>query len=92
MSEYDNKGRFTLFKNEDKREGKKDPDYKGKYTDMDGVEYFADAWINTSKAGTKYMSGKMKRKDKQPDRAPPETVDTTLPTPPNDLDDEIPFF
>ena len=57
----DNEG--VLFKNEKKREGKKDPDYNGQIT-IDGKEYWLVSWINTSKDGTKkYMSLKAKLKD-----------------------------
>jgi len=54
MSEYqqkDNSG--VLFKNSDKTEDSH-PDYKGNAM-IDGTDFWFNAWINTSKAGQKYM-------------------------------------
>ena len=54
MSEYqqkDNSG--VLFKNLDKTT-ETDPDYKG-HAMIDGTDFHFNAWINTSKAGQKYM-------------------------------------
>lgn len=64
--QYDNELRGVLFKNEDKQSDSH-PDYKGSAT-VEGVDYFLDAWINTSDSGRKYMSLRMKAKDKQPSR------------------------
>jgi uncharacterized protein (DUF736 family) len=47
----DNSG--ALFKN-DKKESDSHPDYKGSAM-IDGSDYWVNGWINTSKAGTKYM-------------------------------------
>lgn len=59
--ENDNAG--VLFKNEKKREGKHDADYQGNIT-IDGKDYWLNAWINTSKDGTKkYMALKARIKD-----------------------------
>ena len=57
----DNTG--SLFKN-DRKETDTHPDYKGTAL-IGGVEHWLDAWINTAKDGTKYMSLKMKPKDAQ---------------------------
>ena len=54
----DNSG--VLFKN-DKKEGEKDPDYKGNIN-VGGTEYWLNAWIKTSKAGAKFMSLSVKPK------------------------------
>ena len=52
----------SLFKN-DKKETDSHPDYKGSAL-IDGLgECWLDAWINTAKDGSKYMSLKMKPKD-----------------------------
>ena len=54
MSEYeqkDNEG--ALFKN-DKKETDTDPNYKGSAM-INGTNYWVSGWINTSKAGAKYM-------------------------------------
>jgi hypothetical protein len=81
VSEYDNTNTGALFNNAaDKREGKKDPDYKGT-VNAAGVDYWVSGWINTSKAGAKYLSLKLTPKEEKPATAirPPE------------FDDEIPF-
>jgi uncharacterized protein (DUF736 family) len=52
----------SLFKN-DRKETDGHPDYKGSAL-IDGLgEYWLDAWINTAKDGSKYMSLKLKPKD-----------------------------
>ena len=65
MSDFDNTNRGALFKNTRKEEGDRKPEYNGSLN-IDGVEYFLDAWLKTSQAGAKFMSVSVKRKDKQP--------------------------
>lgn len=90
MSEYDNELRGALFKNKNMREGKKDPEYKGSAT-IGGVEYWVSSWINTSKAGEKYMALNFKAKDAQPAPAPKaEELKAPADTDPFHSDD-IPF-
>lgn len=84
MAEYDNELRGVLFRNEHKREGKKDADYRGRAT-VNGTEYWLDAWVNDGKNG-KYMSIKFKEKDAQP--AAPAPAPAVQPEPYND---DIPF-
>ena len=72
MPEYDNKNTFVLFKNDRKTETKH-PDYTGSFTDEHGREYFADAWIKEGAKG-KFMSGRVKLKDKQKNAAPAPTT------------------
>jgi hypothetical protein len=80
-----NENEGVLFKNEKKREGKKDPDYQGQLT-VDGKEYWLVSWVNTSKDGTKkFMSIKAKLKE-----AKTESVETGAMPPENDSE-EIPF-
>ena len=68
--EYDNRGRWTLFKN-DRKQKDTDPDYTGTLTLQDGTECFFDGWIQTSKkTGQKFMSGKYKPKDAQAHSGP----------------------
>jgi uncharacterized protein (DUF736 family) len=51
----------SLFKN-DRKEADSHPDYKGSAL-IDGLgECWLDAWINTAKDGSKYMSLKLKPK------------------------------
>ncbi len=65
MSEktYDNRGRFAIFLNDKKREGKKDADLKGTFTDDNGVEHWMDAWRGKKQDGSIYYSGTIKAKD-----------------------------
>lgn len=58
---YDNNG--ALFKNTRKQE-ENQPDYNGSAT-VDGVEYYMNAWMKTSKAGQPYMSFSFKKKTDQ---------------------------
>lgn len=87
MSEYDNELKGALFKNKNMREGKKDPEYKGSAT-IGGVEYWVSSWINTSKAGEKYMSMNFKPKEQQ---AAPAPANVPQPAAALEFDDEIPF-
>lgn len=57
----DNTG--SLFRN-DRKEADTHPDYKGSAL-LNGVEHWLDAWINTAKDGSKYMSLKIKRKEQR---------------------------
>ncbi len=85
MTEYDNNFTGVLFRNDDKREGKKDPDYKGS-AEVCGVQYWLAAWINAKKSdGTKFMSLKFTAKvakDEAPKASPvsdPEFDDLEVP-------------
>lgn len=44
MSNYDNANSGVLFPNGRKRQGKRDPDWTGTWTDAHGVEYWLSAW------------------------------------------------
>ena len=63
---YDNTNRISLWKNT-KKETEKHPDYTGT-VNVDGVEYFVDCWKKppTAPEQAPVLSGKVKRKDKQP--------------------------
>lgn len=50
----------SMFRN-DRKEKDTHPDYKGSAL-IDGVEYWMDAWIKTSKDGRKFMSFAFKPK------------------------------
>jgi uncharacterized protein (DUF736 family) len=71
----------SLFKN-DRKETDTHPDYKGSAL-INGVDHWLDAWVNTAKDGSKYMSLKLKPKERREEAAP------TLA--PADLDDDVPF-
>lgn len=55
-------GDFTLYKNDRKREGQKDPDYSGNIYQLDEngelAKFFLDGWIREGKHG-KFISGKI---------------------------------
>ena len=53
MDRKDNTG--ALFSNAENKKTEKHPDYKGKAT-VNGKEMNISAWLNTSKAGKKYLS------------------------------------
>lgn len=73
MTEYDNTNRGALFKNDDKQSDKH-ADYRGQIN-IDGKEFWLDAWLKTSKAGKKFMSlsvkPKMAREHQGGSRNPP---------------------
>lgn len=73
MTEYNNNLRGALFKNEDKQ-SEKHADYRGQ-CEIDGKQFWLDAWIKTSKAGKKFMSlsfkPKMAQEHKGANRNPP---------------------
>jgi uncharacterized protein (DUF736 family) len=58
----------SLFKNE-KRESDSHPNARGSAL-IDGVEYWVDAWTNTTQAGDKYQSLKFKRKEQRQQEKP----------------------
>lgn len=70
---YNNNLRGVLFKNKDKQ-SPKHPDYRGN-CEIDGKQFWLDAWIKTSKAGDKFMSlsfkPKMAQEHKGASRNPP---------------------
>lgn len=86
MAEYDNRNRFTLFRNNRKRPDKKDPDFNGTFTDANGKEYWISAWSTAPKnGGDKFLSGSVTPKEKQSDAPPVRRVS------PAELNDEVPF-
>lgn len=79
----------SLFKN-DRREKDTHAHARGSAL-IGGVEYWVDAWTNTTNSGDKYQSLKFKRKDAQQGgggsggaRQQPAAFDA-------DLDDDVPF-
>lgn len=61
--EFDNSNRGSLFKN-DKKTTEQMPDYKGQIN-VNGEEFWLNAWLKTSKQGTKFMSLSISPKDRQ---------------------------
>ena len=87
MSDYDNRNKGVLFRNDDKREGRQDPDYRGSITMPNNDEHWLNAWLNEAKSGRKYLSLKIGEiKQARPDQgaAPAEKAP--------DFDDDIPFI
>jgi hypothetical protein len=80
---YDNTNRGALFKNAEK-ENPKHADYKGNIN-VNGEEFWLDAWINESKNGMKYMSLSIK-----PKKAAAKASNTKA-SAGIDYNDEIPF-
>lgn len=64
---YDNTNRFSLFKN-DRKQDERDPDYTGTLN-VDGQEFFVDAWRPKTPGGKLVLSGRVKPKG-QPRREP----------------------
>jgi hypothetical protein len=75
----------SLFKNE-RREKDTHAHAKGSAL-IDGVEYWVDAWTNTTNAGDKYQSLKFKRKDAAQSKPQP-TGGSGFDA---ELDDDVPF-
>lgn len=86
MTEYDNSNRGVLFKNEEKQQDNH-ADYNGSIN-VNGAEFWLNAWIKTSKAGKKFMSLSVKPKMAREHPGAPKNP----PAPKGeDFDDEIPF-
>ena len=61
---FDNELRGVLFKNDRRREGKKDPHYTGS-CEVGGMEYWMAGWKKKSKDGDVYVSLSFSVKDKE---------------------------
>ena len=86
MAEYDNRNSFTLFRNNRKRDGKKDADFNGTFTDESGREYWINAWSTQPKnGGEKFLSGSVRLKENKNDAPPARKAEAI------DLNDEVPF-
>ncbi len=72
MTQYDETNRFALFKNE-RKEKDTHPDLTGTIN-VDGVEYYLNAWTKEGKKG-KFLSGSIKLKEDKPAAPKPATVD-----------------
>jgi uncharacterized protein (DUF736 family) len=53
--EYDNTNKGVLFRNQEKGEGDKKPDYTGKLN-VGGKDYRLAGWLRESKSGSKFLS------------------------------------
>ena len=82
--EYDNTNRGVLFKNEEKLQDTH-ADYNGTIN-VDGEEYWLNAWIKESKNGKKFMSLSVKLKEQR------SVKPQAKPAPQQDLvEDDVPF-
>lgn len=76
-----------LMKNTRKQQ-ESHPDYTGTWVNADGVECYLDGWLNTSKAGNKYIKLRMgKVKGDQPPAPKPKPQPSNL----SDMDSDVPF-
>jgi uncharacterized protein (DUF736 family) len=67
--------RIAIFKNDKKEAGSKQPDYR-LVGDFEGQRIKGGIWLDKSKAGQTYMSGKLERDEGQPQRdTPAQTAD-----------------
>lgn len=87
MTQYDQTNRGVLFKNNDKQK-ETHPDFKGSLN-VDGVEYFFDAWKKQSKSGDTFLSCSVKKKEKQSAQKP--TPKPEAKTGFDDMSDDIPW-
>lgn len=70
MSDYDNTNSGALFKNKDKTEQTPTfADYNGSIN-VDGKEYWINAWLKTSKKGQKFMSLSVSEKHQSKGQSP----------------------
>ena len=85
MTDYDNRNRGALFRNDDKDPNDdKDRDYSGSL-DIEGTEYWLSGWVRTSKkSGRKYLSLSIKPKQDKPAGSFGGSIQ-------RERDDEIPF-
>jgi hypothetical protein len=92
MTDFDRTNRGALFKN-DRKTKDTQPGYTGTLN-VDGVEYFLDAWVKEGQKG-KFFSVSVKRKEQQPAAAPaPSRAPAPAPRPSSgfdDMSDDIPF-
>jgi len=89
---YDNELKGALWKNDRQRDGKKDPQYTGN-AQVGGVEFWLKCWINTDKAGKKYMSLKFEEKQAKASAKAEDApnFDERMNPAEADFDDAIPF-
>jgi hypothetical protein len=92
MTQYDNTNRGILSRN-DRKEKETHPSHKGSIN-VDGVEYWLDAWTQERKDGTgKFFSLSVKRKDAQQAKPPAAAKSAAGRAPQSfeDMDSDIPF-
>lgn len=84
--EYDNTNRGSLFKN-DRKQADTHADYNGS-VNVNGQEFWLNAWLKTAKSGQKFMSLSVKPKDQQAAPKPQQAgADYNI----DGIDDDCPF-
>jgi hypothetical protein len=86
MDNYDNTNRWVLFKQDD-RPSDRHPEYTGTLN-VEGTEYWINAWVKTSKNGVKFFSGSIKEKTARKTVTAPKSQDKPAEA---FFDDDIPF-
>ena len=92
---YSDELRGVLFRNSDKQDGDKRPDYKGNLT-IGGVKYELAAWIRTAqKSGRKFMSLQLEVPQARTQGAAPAPTEAqpvqAAPVVPAEDPDDLPF-
>lgn len=91
---YDNTNRGALFKNEGDKKRERGPDYSGSLN-VNGQEFFLDAWIKEAQSGRKFMSVSVKPKQRQPEQEQPRQARQAPRKPQgtgfDDMDSDLPF-
>lgn len=89
MKQFDDTNRGALFKNTRKTD-EKHADYNGSIN-VDGHDYWLNAWLKTSKDGKTFMSLSVKRKDGTDARPQQFVQEVQKRFPEAELDDQVPF-
>jgi len=91
MNQYDNTNRGSLFKN-NRKENEKHADYNGSIN-VDGHDFWLNAWLKTDRNGNKFMSLSVKRKDGTAARPEAKSFvkEAKRHFPDAKLDDDVPF-
>lgn len=87
--QYDNTNTGMLKRNPN-RETEKHPEFTGSIN-IEGVEYWLAAWVNTAKEGSKIAGQKYFHLKVSPKDAPPKAKKPAEAPSYDDLDDDIPF-
>lgn len=82
--QYDNTNRGALFRNNSKEQDNH-PDHTGSIN-IDGKEYYLNAWIKTSQNGNKFFSLSVKPKDENQSQTTSPAKDSS-----SSHDGDIPF-
>jgi hypothetical protein len=79
MTDFDNTNSGILGKNDRRREGKNDAEYTGQIN-VDGVEYWLNAWVKERKDKSgKFFSLSVRPKQQQQDAKPAKDEDSDIP-------------